>query len=64
MTTFYRHEQSRILKAYNLKIVKGTAPDKFSPTNKITRQGLCDDFPNFGRSTDNLTRIAVALFLQ
>ncbi|MDF2591117.1 MAG: hypothetical protein K0S75_583 [Clostridia bacterium] len=30
-----------ILKAYNLKIVKGTSVDTFSPLNKITRQEIC-----------------------
>ena len=30
-----------ILKAYNLKIVKGTSADTFSPSNKITRQEIC-----------------------
>ena len=30
-----------ILKAYNLKIVFGTAADKFSPKNNITRQEIC-----------------------
>lgn len=30
-----------ILKAYTLKIVNGTAKDKFSPSNNITRQEIC-----------------------
>lgn len=30
-----------ILKAYNLKIVKGTSVGTFSPLNKITRQEIC-----------------------
>jgi len=30
-----------VLKAYNLKIVKGTNVDIFSPLNKITRQEIC-----------------------
>ncbi|MDF2891163.1 MAG: hypothetical protein K0R80_1530 [Clostridia bacterium] len=30
-----------ILKAYELKIVKGTSVDTFSPLNKITRQEIC-----------------------
>jgi hypothetical protein len=30
-----------ILKAYALKIVNGTAQDKFSPSNNITRQEIC-----------------------
>jgi hypothetical protein len=30
-----------ILKAYDLKIVKGTSGDTFSPLNKITRQEIC-----------------------
>jgi len=32
---------TEILKAYNLKIVNGTAHDKFSPSNNITRQEIC-----------------------
>lgn len=30
-----------ILKAYNLGIVNGVAPDKFSPNNNISRQEIC-----------------------
>ncbi len=33
-------DNSEILKAYNLHIVNGTAKDKFSPSNNITRQEI------------------------
>ena len=34
-------DNPEILKAYNLKIVYGTAADKFSPASHITRQEIC-----------------------
>lgn len=34
-------DNPEILKAYNLKIVNGTAQDEFSPFNNITRQEIC-----------------------